>query len=76
VSKQYRIDARHEDVDSRQQAISDCLYAKSLGNIALMQHIRIWDNNWATVSEIDKPYADAILEISEKLGTPECLLEN
>jgi len=67
---------KQADSDARHQAISDCLYAKSLGETALMQHIRIWDNNWATVSEKDKPYSEIILEISSKLGTPECLLEN
>jgi hypothetical protein len=85
VSKQAHSYARNEDVDSRQQAISDCKYAKSLGNTALMQHIMIW-GEWDGVTlrpgglyadeEYDLEYYKTIFEVADKLGTPECILEN
>lgn len=77
MSKQADSDARHEDVDSRQQAILDCLYAKSLGNTALNAFLSIWlDDGYEDINNKDMDYYLALKEVSDKLGTPECLLEN
>lgn len=73
------------NLDARHAAISDCKYAKSLGSTALMQHIAIWDiildpsiPTGYTEEEylFDSQYQNVIIEIKNKLGTPECLLEN
>jgi len=61
---------------AREDAISDCKYAKSLGNTALMQHIAIWTTLIDEDDIGDNEYHATIAEIEYKLGTPECLLEN
>jgi hypothetical protein len=70
VNKQYGIDARHE-------ATSDCLYAKSLGSTALNEFLSSWlDEGYEDIHNKDMDYYLALKEISDKLSTPECLLEN
>lgn len=68
---------------TRQEAIEDCRYAKSLGLIALTQHIHIWTNKesgwWDAVTleaelTFNREYELAIREIASKLDTPDCLL--
>lgn len=66
---------------ARQEAIEDCRYAKSLGLIALSQHIHFWINpNYIAINPNledhpwDKEYELAIREIASKLDIPECLL--
>lgn len=77
MSKQADSDNCHEDVDSRQQAISDCKYAKSLGSTALNQFLSSWLDDWYEgIHNKDMDYYLALKEISDKLGTPGCLLEN
>lgn len=61
--------------DARDEAIADCKYAKSLGNIALMQHIGFWQTLIDEDSQSDNEYHAAILEIEYKLETEECLLK-
>jgi hypothetical protein len=72
-------------MNAREDAISDCKYAKSLGKTALMQHFLIWslglDPNIPTgftqeEDDSDREYQLTILEIQSKLNTPECLLGN
>jgi hypothetical protein len=63
------------NIDAREEAVSDCLYAKSLGEVALKQHIENWINDTPKILS-DVEYALTIKEISDKLSTPECLLEN
>lgn len=72
---------KQADSDARHEAICDCKYAKSLGEAALMQHITIWRDSLKPYGSTDADlihfeYWKTIFEISEKLGTPECLLEN
>lgn len=63
----------------REQAIDDCNYAQSLGEIALIRHISIWKDGRLSLGhsfqEGDGEYYLAILKINTKLNTPECLLE-
>lgn len=62
----------------REEAISDCNYAKSLGNIALSEHLFIWgsmEERFDLESKENQEYYLAIVEIYDKLNTPECLLE-
>lgn len=68
---------------ARQEATEDCRYAKSLGLIALSQHIHIWtDERYKEVCGrdnitdliFDHEYELAIREIASKLDTPDCLL--
>jgi len=63
----------------REQAIDDCNYAQSLGEIALIQHISIWKDGRLSLGHSfqggDEEYYLAIIEIWDKLNTPECLLE-
>lgn len=57
------------------EAIQDCRYAKSLGEVALQEHIRHWSHPAAVENTEDRQYQLAILEIARKLGTSEDLLE-
>lgn len=60
----------------REEALADMRYAKSLGETALKQHYLIWKNPVKTRDfEGDREYQLAIMEIWDKLNTPECLLE-
>lgn len=77
MSKQTDSDARHEDIDSRKQAISDCKYAKSLGDTALNEFLSSWlEDGYEDIHNKDMDYYLALKEISDKISTPECLLEN
>lgn len=60
---------------SRDEAISDCKYAKSLGVFALTQHFCIWAGYRSLDNASDHEYREAINEIKEKLGSEECLLK-
>ena len=62
----------------REEAIYDCNYAKSLGNIALSEHLFIWGSmkeRFDLEPKENQEYYLAILDIYAKLNTPECLLE-
>lgn len=59
----------------REQAIDDCKYANSLGETALKQHYLIWRGDTIPLGSSDTEYASAVMEIWDKLNTPECLLE-
>ena len=64
-------------LDARYTAISDCKYAKSLGNTALNEFLSSWlDDGYEDINNKDMDYYLALKEVSDKLGTPECLLEN
>lgn len=57
----------------REQAVSDCKYARSLSVNTLNSHIGMW-----TLGDVDpdeQDYQDTIREIKSKLGTEECLLK-
>lgn len=63
----------------REEAISDCRYARSLGEIALSQHIDIWTGVHAQASKVELnreeySYFVAMNELKRKLDTDECLL--
>lgn len=60
--------------DARAEAIADCKYAKSLGDVALKQHIAIWQTLIDECDQSDNEYHSAIAEIEDKLGSEECLL--
>lgn len=59
----------------REEAISDCKYARSLGETALNQHYMIWRGHTVVVDSYNDQYAATVMEIWDKLNTPECLLE-
>lgn len=61
--------------DVRDEAIADCKYAKSLGTVALMQHIAVWQTLIDEDNQSDNEYHAAIAEIEYKLETEECLLK-
>lgn len=59
----------------REEAISDCKYARSLGETALKQHYMIWRGRTVVVDSYNDQYATTVMEIWDKLNTSECLLE-
>lgn len=60
----------------KEQAISDCKYAKSLGELALKSHIKIWTNeNIPPEDEYEALYMEAIREIEDNLNTQQCLIK-
>lgn len=56
----------------REEALADMRYAKSLG---VKQHYLIWRGATIPLGSSDLEYASAVMEIWDKLNTPECLLE-
>lgn len=59
-----------------EMAVADCKYAKSLGDLALIEHFKHWlDINAICEYLEDIQYQAAIREIKNKLGTEECLLK-
>lgn len=60
----------------REEALSDMCYAKSLGETALKQHYLIWRGATIPLGSSHVEYASTVMEIWDKLNTPECLLEN
>lgn len=61
--------------DAREEAISDCKYAKSLGEVAFQQHMSIWSGFPPGFDSPDYEYWCTLSEIQEKLETDECLLK-
>ncbi len=59
----------------REEAISDMKYAKSLGMTALNQHYLIWRGATVLHPSADAEYAQAVMEVYDKLDTDECLLK-
>lgn len=64
----------------REEAIADCKYARSLGEIALSQHIDMWTGLRAQASKVELnrdeySYFVAMNELKRKLNTEECLLK-
>jgi hypothetical protein len=63
-------------MNPREEAISDCKYAISLGEVALNQHIQIWQDSPPTVNVGEEyEYWCTLAEIKSKLGSEECLLK-
>lgn len=58
----------------REEAIADMAYAKSLGKTALNQHYMIWRGATLPYPSDAAEYAQAVMEIYEKLDTDDCLL--
>lgn len=50
-------------------------YAKSLGETALKQHYLIWRGATLPYPSEDADYAQAVMEVYDKLDTVECLLK-
>lgn len=64
------------EITARDQAISDCKYAASLGEVGLNQHIQIWEGFPPSADAIeDYEYWCTMAEIKSKLGSEECLLK-
>lgn len=64
----------------RDQAIADCKYGLSLGEVALMEHINQWTGvaakaNKACFDKEEYQYFVAMNEIKNKLETEQCLLK-
>lgn len=59
----------------REQAIDDMKYAKSCGATALKQHYMIWRGATLPYPSDDAEYAQAVMEVYDKLDTEECLLK-
>lgn len=60
----------------REEAISDCKYALSLGMTAYLQHLQHWiDSPPIDYHKYEQEYLEALINISLKLGTEECLLK-
>lgn len=59
----------------QEEAIADMRYARSLGDTALKQHYLIWRGTTVPLDSYDAEYASTVMEIWDKLNTPECLLE-
>lgn len=66
------------EMTPREEAISDCLYALSLSETALNQHLDIWlkvcSDSFTVLSGDDVKYSLTLQEIKAKLYTDECLL--
>lgn len=58
-----------------EEALADMRYANSLGETALKQHYLIWRGATIPIGSSDIEYVRAVMEIWDKLNTPECLLE-
>lgn len=60
----------------REEAISDCKYALSLGQVAYDQHIQHWIDGAPTdCQKYNQEYLLALIDINLKVGTEECLLK-
>lgn len=60
---------------TREEAIADCKYAKSLGTVALNEHFNHWFGFPPSMEmKADYEYWCVLGEIREKLDTDECLL--
>lgn len=59
----------------REEAIADCKYAISLGETAYKQHYLSWRGATLPLGTPDADYAQAIMEINDKLNTEDCLLK-
>lgn len=58
----------------REEAISDCKYALSLGTIAYWEHLSQWLPEHPLDSKSDIEYRKALFEIRDKHNTKDCLL--
>lgn len=61
--------------EARNEAITDCKYALSLGKTALYEHFSFWMPEHNLDSETDIQYRNTLFEIRNKMGTEECLLK-
>lgn len=58
-----------------EEAIGNCKYARSLGEVALQQHLESWASAVMAFDDEDYNYYLSVMEIKQKLDTEECLLK-
>lgn len=63
------------DITQEEQAVLDCKYARSLGEVALQQHFQHWEGFPPSYDSDEYAYWVTIACIKMNLDTPECLLK-